>query len=99
MEAVSGDGHQAQEPAIDGPFPEPLIGESSNAALVPYQQDASQGEVAEGAERQERFADDGMADAPEPKRTRRVDDGWELHVVGTIAVLKKGDTFRCPVPE
>ena len=99
MEAVSGDGHEAQEPASDGPFPEPLIGESSNAALVSYQQAASQGEVAEGAERQERFGDDGMADAPEPKRTRRDDDRWEPHMVGTIAVLKKGDTFKCPVPE
>ena len=70
MEAVSGDG-EAQEPASDGPFPEPLIGESSNTALVPYQQGASQGEVAEGAEKQERFGDDGMADAPEPKRKTR----------------------------
>ena len=65
MEAVSGDGHEAQEPASDGPFPE----------------------------------DDGMADAPEPKRTRRDDDSWEPHMVGTIAVLKKGAAFKCPVPE
>ena len=73
--------------------------ENTSTALVPYAPGASQEVGAEEDGQLERLGDDGLADAPETKKSRREEEQWEHHMVGSIAVLKKGGSFKCPVPD